>query len=609
MGSLELKGQAHNQCLLLTLALVGWLSQSGNCAEPSRISTFNARLAAGEFAPALETALQNESPASRDRQLAAVSEAQFSAQMRDAAVATAGEISDDRVRTVALTEGYQRYLAIGGKFCMQFGPLDDAKPKNDLAGGAVEPDFDSLIELMQSTIAPNTWDAVGGPGAIDSFAAGVYVDAKGVLAPLVRNETTGRLASLHIDANPSIPSGDSSQSKSKPGSVRRQSKLRMVSLPRLERAAQLRLAAGKSLTEEMSYLAGLQRIEYVFVFPQTNDLVIAGPADAWRTVDEDHVVGENSTNPVLRLEDLVVILRHMQSAKDARFGCSITPIQENLARTKAFLEKSSKTSLPVGKRVSWLASLREKLGKQTIDVSGLDPRTRAARVLVEADYRMKLVGMGLEPGVLGVESYLAQIKVKDGAPPPEIDVLRWWFTLNYQAVLATKDREAFEIRGQGVKVLSENELLTVQGKRVHTGKSDELNTQFTQSFTEKFPQLAAKYPIYAELRNLCDMALVCALIREENLDEKTNWHAAWFGSASGFPVQLATAPREVETVINHRVINRKHIVAGVSGGVSVDPNSLVARDAIEIDTYGDLEAEAIGAKRANLPKDVWWWDR
>jgi hypothetical protein len=176
-------------------------------------------------------------------------------------------------------------------------------------------------------------------------------------------------------------------------------------------------------------------------------------------------------------------------------------------------------------------------------------------------------------------------------------------------VLATKDRAAFEIRGQGVKVLSENELLTAQGKRVHTGKSDELNTQFTQSFTEKFPELAAKYPVYAELRNLCDMALVCALIREEKLAEKTNWHAPWLGSADGFPVQLATAPREVETVINHRVINRKHIVAGVSGGVSVDPNSLVKHDAIEVDTYGDLEAEALGARPDDLPKDVWWWDR
>ena len=31
-------------------------------------------------------------------------------------------------------------------------------------------DFDTLIELITSTIAPDTWDEVGGPGAIESFA-------------------------------------------------------------------------------------------------------------------------------------------------------------------------------------------------------------------------------------------------------------------------------------------------------------------------------------------------------------------------------------------------------------------------------------------------------
>ena len=34
--------------------------------------------------------------------------------------------------------------------------------------------------------------------------------------------------------------------------------------------------------------------------------------------------------------------------------------------------------------------------------------------MVEADYRMKLVGMGLEEGVLGVPSYLSMIRVPPG---------------------------------------------------------------------------------------------------------------------------------------------------------------------------------------------------
>jgi len=37
-------------------------------------------------------------------------------------------------------------------------------------GGAALADFDSLIDLITSTTAPESWDAVGGPGAIESFA-------------------------------------------------------------------------------------------------------------------------------------------------------------------------------------------------------------------------------------------------------------------------------------------------------------------------------------------------------------------------------------------------------------------------------------------------------
>ncbi|MFZ5832237.1 MAG: type II secretion system protein GspD, partial [Planctomycetota bacterium] len=36
-------------------------------------------------------------------------------------------------------------------------------------GGGVEPDFDALIELITTTIAPTTWDDVGGPGSIAEF--------------------------------------------------------------------------------------------------------------------------------------------------------------------------------------------------------------------------------------------------------------------------------------------------------------------------------------------------------------------------------------------------------------------------------------------------------
>ena len=55
---------------------------------------------------------------------------------------------------------------------------------------------------------------------------------------------------------------------------------------------------------------------------------------------------------------------------------------------------------------------------------------------------------------------------------------------------------------------------------------------------------------------------------------------------SQYHAALGPAPRSVETVINHRVVNGRHIIVGVSGGVHVAPWSLTNAEAIKADTYG-----------------------
>jgi hypothetical protein len=219
---------------------------------------------------------------------------------------------------------------------------------------------------------------------------------------------------------------------------------------------------------------------------------------------------------------------------------------------------------------------------------------------------MKLVGMGLEDGVLGVTSYLKSIPADQA--PASMSVLRWWFTMDYPSLGATPARTAFEIRGQGVRVLSENEMLTERGERVHTGQSDERNAQFAHSFTKHFDDLAAKYPIYAELQNVFDLALVAALLVAEDLPGQVDWHLVHLSDPQRYAVQLAAAPTEVDTVVNHRQLQGNRIVAGVSGGVSVDSARFVSKPAIETDDYGALQAEYTGAQPQQLPQDAWWWD-
>jgi hypothetical protein len=564
---------------------------SGSGADDERL--LEEQLAAGEFAPAFEQARDADDAAARNLRLKRVACAQAVAGERSASLATIGAIRDDVGRDSALAE------ITGDRSSYQ--PPSDQPATNESneptaprgARGGGQANFGELIELITSTIKPDSWDDTGGPGTIKQYQNGVYVDPAGAVRPATDADGGGRLAEFRRAARRAVETSD----------ARRASTLRKISLNRLEREVQLRLAAGRGLDEEMFVLGGLQRVEYVLAYPETGDIVLAGPAGDWKLDRENRIVGAETGRPVLQLDDLVVLLRHFNANGGGEFGCSIDPTEEGLAKAHAFLKESADKPLKPGQRGKWLEQVRGKVGLQNIRISGIDAHSRVAQVIVEADYRMKRIGIGLEDGTADVPSYLEMVK-----SPRPMDVLRWWFTVNYDAVLTSPDRDVFEIRGQGVKVLGENEMLTAAGKQIHTGKADELNAEFAHRFTKHFAALAAKYPIYAELQNVFDLALVASLVRSEGLADRVGWHMLTFGSPGRYAVAHLPVPKTVDTVMNHRVFNGgKQIVAAVSGGVTADLHAVVDRGAIEIDDKSVLSVERSRSRPA-VPDRVWWWD-
>src|SRR5439155_21434104 len=174
-----------------------------------------------------------------------------------------------------------------------------------------------------------SWYDVGGPGAIVQFASGVYVDSAGVLHKL-STTTDASLVAVHRAGMEATQTGD----------PRRAAALRKVSLTRLEREVQLLAAQGREPSEAMQALGGLKRVKYILVYPETGDIVLAGPAGDWRCDAEGRFVDDRSA-PVLHLDDLVVTLRNATTSH-GQFGCSIDPRKENLAAAKAVQERWSK---------------------------------------------------------------------------------------------------------------------------------------------------------------------------------------------------------------------------------------------------------------------------
>jgi hypothetical protein len=470
-----------------------------------------------------------------------------------------------------------------------------------LQGGGPQADFDSLIDLIQSTVAADSWTENGtGEGDISPFPTGVFVDAGGTLR-FAKPAASEKLLSGAPDAPDDTPAGD----------VRGASPLRFVSLPRLEAAILRRQLAQQPLSPEMLTLAGLQRIEYVLVDPQRGDLLVAGPAGDWQVDRAGRIVSLQTGQPVVRMDDLLTLWRRRQNHPAASFGCSIVPRQEALAKTQEYVKETNREPIEPSGRGEWLAGLQKSLGTQDVDFFGIGAASHVSRVLLTADYHMKLIGMGIVDGGMGtndgVESYLSTVRLRpDGSAPP-MTVLRWWFAMHYQPVEVSVNREVFRLRGQGVKVLSENELLAARGKRVHTGQSDELNRRFANSFTEHFEAISTAYPLYGELRNVFDLSLALAIIEREGLMERIGWQAPLYASPNFLRLPKVAVPSEVETVVNHRVINRRHIIAGISGGVWVDARKALKTQAPARDRAATLQlAEPPAPTPEGEPR--WWWD-
>ena len=447
-------------------------------------------------------------------------------------------------------------------------------------GGVTLNDFQPLIDLITGTVDTEIWgDEGSGAASLQPYPQGVFADAEGTLkfepAKKPKTSADGR-ADFVDDAAPE------NKLKTKPpavaGDVRLASKLRFVSLPRLEAALTTHVKQRKALPPEVLTLAGLQRIQYVLVVPATDqqpgDLILAGPAGGWQTNEDGIIVSQDHGQPVVRIDDLLTLWRRSNPTEP--FGVTINPSEDGLAAMQNYLTTTTTKPIKRSKRDKWVDGIRKSVGKQDVQFFNLQPDSHVAKILLTADYHMKCIGMGIADPVKGVDSYLSTVRLGPDGKVPPMSVLRWWFAMNYQPVAVSEDNQVFELRGEGAKVLSENQLMAARGKRVRTGKSEALNTRFAGSFSRQFGKICQEYPLYGELRNVFDISLTLALIEKQSLLDRSGWQPKLLLDPVTLQLPKFAVASEVDTIANYEVLDKKVIVAGVSGGVWVDAKKQLA---------------------------------
>lgn len=421
-------------------------------------------------------------------------------------------------------------------------------------------------------------------------AAGVVIDAQGVLHKKIFRDPGGlirqRVAAAKVSLDPQVAAF---------------SKMRKISLTRLEEVARQRNGV---LTDEMRNLAGLLRVRYVFCYPETGDVVIAGPAEGWVTDLAGRVVGITSRRPVVLLQDLVVALRAFPPDKNGvgLIGCSIDPTAEGLAAMQQFLRSIGSRATP-GDTQYIVGGLRTSLGLQEVSINGVSPKTHFAQVMVEADYRMKLIGIGLERPPVRLASYV------DRASPSQVSrsaMQRWFFTPDYECVRASEDGLAMELVGDGVKLVGEDEVVTAAGQRKVASRANKASQAFVTEFTKKYSALAGRSPVYAELRNLIDLAIAAAYIHQEDLYGKAKWPMELFGNEKAFAVERYNIPKTVETAVN-AIWKGRRLMTPVGGGVTIHPALALQSDNLLSDQRGKVDKLRQQTK-IKLAKGQWWWD-
>lgn len=429
-------------------------------------------------------------------------------------------------------------------------------------------------------------------GTYGQQVAGVQVDPDGVLRMRVfQNDLTRqRLDAARAGMDPNLA---------------RPSDLRKVSLNRLEAAIAERLAAGAPITEEMAYLAGLTRIQYVFFYPESGDIVVAGPAEGFLPDASGRVVGVETGHATLMLEDLVAALRaYPPTGERARvISCSIDPTAEGLANMQQFLAQVMGRITP-GDADRVVQGLRQSLGLQTVSIKGVSPQTHFAQVLVEADYRMKLIGIGLERPPVKIASYV------DRANPRDVSrnaLQRWYFVPNYECVRMSEDEQAMELVGEGVKLVSSDELVQAGGARVGSTTVNRASKAFTENFTEMYPQLAKQVPVYAQLRNLIDMAIAAAHIQQQDYYGQASWDMPILSDEKQFAIEKYQTPQHVETACA-AIWKGNTLMTPIGGGVNIQARQALKAENRLTDDNGELQALRSKTTINALPKNHWWWD-
>ncbi len=425
---------------------------------------------------------------------------------------------------------------------------------------------------------------------------GVEIDANGALSLSV-TDPTGKIRAERAAA----------ARRTLPRDIQQSSDNRKISLRRLAGAISECLDKGQELDSDMVQLAGLRRLEHVFLYPEDNDIIISGPAGGWFEEASGRVVGLDDRQPLVMLDDLITAIRAFgpNDPLDKVVLCSIDPTAEGLERYKKL-----KREIPIKFTAAEWAALpaqmsavmRDSLGPATVRVHGVPHSSHVAQIMVESDYRMKLIGVGLEPEPVSMVTFIEAIDRPIGG------FQQWWLRPKYDRLVQDPEALSLKIIGQAIELVTDR--LDVSAKeRLVAGKirSSAAAKKYANEFSEKYSQIAVNCPVFAQLQTVSDLLVVAGWLKKTDAWRRVGWDGGILFDAELLPEKVLPVPKTAQCVAN-AVTKGDMLVTPVGGGFSITPAISLDDDHLEIDRKSAHFQKL--RKKIRMPEtdDQWWWD-
>ena len=451
---------------------------------------------------------------------------------------------------------------------------------NAMPGGGVVADFDTLMNLIQQTIDPDSWLQAGGTNTINPYPAGVYVDPKGYMKRMKESgqlPVNLRLATSEIAKHP----------------WRQASKLRTVSLKQLDASLAASRGSGLQPSIDLLNVAGLSRITYLKVLPIEEDILIAGPA------------GENAHGFLLQDLATVAALINKQTSP---LGCSIEPTNQGILAAQQMLQERGAIDRLARNPKMLVEQMQEKIGAHNVSVFGLPAHCSTALALVDADEHMKRIGFGTVTTTPYVKSYFDFLD--EQATVPNQSLVRWWFAFSNEPIRANGANQMFQLPDNVVCVLSEQQWVSQTAERAPTGQHDSSADKFAKELTRNIPELRKTLPTYARLCGVFEAGLALQIALEINGEQNLR---GWFPNLcilgkSLCETPLAASPKSVEGLTTWHRLKSGTTVAVVSGGVKIDLPSAAGRENWEYAKFLATSAVPTQAAVPTTAHSQWWWD-